>query len=80
MCFYREKKDHSHYIRNTHKTGGGTPPPPPKPADELSLLVQLILADDLPRPTDILDSECVQMYQERELHQPTYSNIEYGKL
>lgn len=79
MCFYREKKDHSQYIRKTHQTGGGPPPPPPKPTDELTLIVQGILSADLPRPSDILDSECVQTYEDQEL-QPTVSSIECGEL
>ncbi|MPD06815.1 hypothetical protein E2C01_102644 [Portunus trituberculatus] len=54
------KKDHSKYIRETHQTGGGTPPPPPKPADEVMLVVQLILNNRLPIPDDIFDSEFVE--------------------
>ncbi|XP_045115837.1 uncharacterized protein LOC123507203 [Portunus trituberculatus] len=54
------KKDHSRYIRETHQTGGGPPPAPPKPADEVTLIVQLILNNRLPVPDDIFDSEFVE--------------------
>ncbi|MPC45662.1 hypothetical protein E2C01_039369 [Portunus trituberculatus] len=71
------KKDHNKYIRETHQTGGGPPPPPPKPADEVTLVVQLILNNRLPIPDNIFDSEFVEA---RVLARLNSTSLECGEL
>lgn len=42
--------------------------------------MQGILSNDLPQPSDMLDSKSVQTFKEQELSLPSVSTIDYGEL